>query len=158
MFANLPERYGTPDLVALTITELFPDGGFMELLAYATRVTSLTYMPAVGLLRTNVGSAGAAAAVIPPGIRVSGIDEIAKAITAIMLMIFLLSFITNTTLYLIIFYKIYSMFKTYFSNILKIILTQDQHFVNKFAAFLFSSKKISLNLFNIAITAKPPDP
>jgi len=134
MFANLPERYGTPDLVALTITELFPDGGFMELLA------------------------GAAAAVIPPGIRVSGIDEIAKAITAIMLMIFLLSFITNTTLYLIIFYKIYSMFKTHFSNIPKIILTQDQHFVNKFAAFLFSSKKISLNLFNIAITEKPPDP
>ena len=33
ILANFPERYGTPDLVALTITELVPEGGLSELLA-----------------------------------------------------------------------------------------------------------------------------
>ena len=56
-------------------------------------------MPAVGLLRTSFGSAGAAAAVKPPGMRVSGTDESTKAITISILMTFLFSFITNTTLY-----------------------------------------------------------
>jgi hypothetical protein len=58
----------------------------------------LTYIPAVGLLRTNVESAEAAAAVIPTGIKVSGIDDRTKAITINTLMILLLTFIANTTL------------------------------------------------------------